>query len=106
MFGDTLLTEVERQRKYLNKLPKDYKYPLFNAREALEFQRKSGYRDTASASREIVDNAIEAHASRVDIVFDAPKDGKNLVKSVLHSMNVSNSTVAPITTKRPRLSPK
>ena len=29
--ADRLLTEVERQQKYLAKLPKDYKFPLFNA---------------------------------------------------------------------------
>lgn len=71
--SDRLLTEVERQQKYLSKLPDDYPFPLFNAAQALESQRRSGYRNTASAAREIVDNAIEARATRIDICFERPK---------------------------------
>ena len=67
-----LLTEIERQQKYLDELPTNFTYPLFNSRKALESQRKSGYRNTASAAREIVDNAIEAHAGKVHIIFDTP----------------------------------
>lgn len=70
---DRLLTEIERQQKYLAKLPDDFSYPLFNAAQALESQRRSGYRNTASAAREIVDNAIEAQAKRIDICFARPK---------------------------------
>src|SRR5262249_52403440 len=73
---DRLLTEVERQQKYLARLPDKYTYPLFNARQALESQRRSGYRSTASAAREIVDNALEAGAKRVDIIFERPKQLK------------------------------
>ncbi len=74
--SDRLLTEVERQRKYLARLPDDFKFPLFNASQALESQRRSGYRNTAAAAREIVDNAMEAGASRVDICFARPKQLK------------------------------
>lgn len=70
--NDRLLTEVERQAKYLAKLPEDFSFPLFNAAQALESQRRSGYRNTAAAAREIVDNAIEAKATRVDICFERP----------------------------------
>jgi hypothetical protein len=70
---DRLLTEVERQEKYLAKLPANYNFPLFNAAQALESQRRSGYRNTASAAREIVDNAIEAGATRIDVCFERPK---------------------------------
>ena len=66
MSQDTrLLTELERQKKYTDKLGDDFQYPLFNSQRALESQRRSGYRNSASAGREIVDNAIEAGASRV-----------------------------------------
>ena len=65
--GDALLSELERQEKYLAQLPENYEFPLFNARQAVESQRRRGY-DTAAASREIVDNATEAGASRVDVV--------------------------------------
>jgi Histidine kinase-, DNA gyrase B-, and HSP90-like ATPase len=73
MSEDRLLTEIERQQKYLDRLPDDFEFPLFNARQALESQRRSGYRSTAAAAREIVDNAIEAGAKRIDIVFNRPK---------------------------------
>lgn len=74
--SDRLLTEIERQAKYLAKLPKDFAFPLFNAAQALESQRRSGYRNTAAAAREIVDNAIEAGATNVHICFERPKQLK------------------------------
>jgi hypothetical protein len=70
--NDHLLTEVERQEKYLSRLPEDFSFPLFNAAQALESQRRSGYRNTASAAREIIDNAIEAKATRIDVCFERP----------------------------------
>ena len=84
MVSDALLSELERQEKYLAQLPEDYEFPLFNARQAVESQRRSGYKDTAAASREVVDNAIEACATRVDVVFDTvkTKNGKRLVSAV------------------------
>lgn len=74
--ADRLLTEVERQQKYLDRLPDNYSFPLFNAAQALESQRRSGYRNTASAAREIVDNAMEAGATRIDVCFQRPKQLK------------------------------
>jgi hypothetical protein len=55
-----LLMEIERQRAVLAELPKDYESPLFDSRQAVELQRKSGYKNTASGAREIIDNAFEA----------------------------------------------
>jgi len=72
---DRLLSEVDRQQKYLSKLPADFSFPLFNARVALESQRASGYRNTAAASREIVDNAFEAGADWVHVVFESLRSG-------------------------------
>lgn len=66
----TYASEVDRQQAYLNKLPNDYQYPLFNSKQALMSQRNNGYRNTATAAREIVDNAIEAGATRIDVVLD------------------------------------
>ena len=63
MEADRLLTELERQEKYLARLPKGFKFPLFNSKQAMESQRRNGYRNTAAAAREIVDNAIEAGAN-------------------------------------------
>lgn len=68
-----LQAELLRQQKYLRRLPSNYKYPLFNSRQAAESQRRSGYRNTAAAAREIVDNAIEAGATKVHVVFDTPR---------------------------------
>lgn len=69
---DRFLTEVERQRKYLNKLPKNFEFPLFNSKQALESQRRNGYRNSAAAAREIIDNAIEAGADSIHVVFERP----------------------------------
>jgi hypothetical protein len=74
--SDRLLTEVERQQKYLDRLPDNYAFPLFNASQALESQRRSGYRNSAAAAREIVDNAMEAGATRIDVCFERPKQLK------------------------------
>lgn len=84
MVSDRLLSEIERQQKYLARLPKDFSFPLFNSQQALESQRRNGYRDTAAAAREIVDNAMEAGAKRIDVVFDYNKSskGKALVSSI------------------------
>lgn len=81
---DRMLTEIERQQKYLDALPSDFDFPLFNSRRALESQRNNGYRTTAAAAREIVDNAIEAGASRMHVVFETTReDGeKAQVRSV------------------------
>jgi hypothetical protein len=65
-----LLSEVERQDRYLAELPAKYNFPLFDGRLAVESQRKSGYKDTARAAREIVDNAVEAGAKNVRILLD------------------------------------
>lgn len=73
---DRLLTEIERQEKYLSELPEHYEFPLFNSARAVESQRQSGYRTTASAAREIVDNAMEAGAKRVHVIFDYPVERK------------------------------
>lgn len=84
MTSDRLLTEIERQEKYLSELPDNFEFPLFNSKHALESQRKNGYRDSASAAREIVDNSIEAGAQRIDIIFEHSKSehGKDLVTSI------------------------
>jgi histidine kinase/DNA gyrase B/HSP90-like ATPase len=80
--SNRLLGEIERQKKYLARLPDNFQYPLFNARQALESQRRNGYRNTAAAAREIVDNSLEAGANRIDVVFNKSTKGKEIVKSV------------------------
>lgn len=71
--------EVKRQAKYLERLPKNYQFPLFNTMQALQSQRQNGYRNTAAAAREIVDNAIEAGANNIDVLLCRP-DQRHLAK--------------------------
>lgn len=73
MASDRLLTEIERQKKYLSELPEDFGYPLFNVARAVESQRASGYRTTAAAAREILDNGLEAGARNLHVVLDADR---------------------------------
>lgn len=61
--------ELERQQRVLDELPDSYPYPLFAARPALESARDSGYRSTASAARELIDNGLEAGADHIWVVF-------------------------------------
>lgn len=68
--------EIARQEKHLAELPGNFDFPLFNSKHAIESQRRSGYRNTSAAAREIVDNAIEAKASQIDVFFDQVKRGK------------------------------
>ncbi len=70
----SLLSEVERQQYYLGRLPDKYDFPLFSGRQAVESQRKSGYKTTARAAREVIDNAIEAGADNVWVALDRVPD--------------------------------
>lgn len=67
---ERMLTELQRQDEYIRELPQDFQFPLFSGRQAVESQRKSGYKTTAHAAREIVDNAIEAGASNIWIALN------------------------------------
>jgi hypothetical protein len=67
---DHLLTELERQKKYLSHLPKNFQFLIFNARTALESQHESGYKHTAAAGREIIDNDYESGADEVNVVLE------------------------------------
>src|ERR1035441_2511800 len=83
MSKDELLNELERQQKYLAELPADFTYPLFNTKRALDSQRQNGYRNTAVAAREVVDNSFEAKASKVHVIFDtAVNTTRPIVSSV------------------------
>src|SRR5713101_6069010 len=71
-----ILTELQRQEAALAELPKDYQFPLFDGRQAIESQRKSGYKNTARAAREIIDNGFEAGAKNVWVVFKRPAESE------------------------------
>jgi hypothetical protein len=67
-------TEIQRQQKVIDGLGDDYVFPLFNGRQAIESQRKSGYKNTSRAAREIIDNSFEAGAKNVWIAFQRAGD--------------------------------
>ncbi|MGD0940538.1 MAG: hypothetical protein ABR905_12590 [Terracidiphilus sp.] len=73
MQKDNLLNELKRQEKYLAEIPADFTFPLFNTKRALDFQRQNGYRNTAVAAREIVDNSFEAQASKARVIFETTR---------------------------------
>jgi len=66
------LSETERQDSAISSLPDDFQFPLFNGRHALESQRKSGYKNSARAAREIIDNTYEAGAKNIWVIFRRP----------------------------------
>src|SRR4051794_10897667 len=83
MFGGGPLSEIERQHKYVDPLPDNFQFPLFNAKYAIESQRASGYRNTAAAMRELVDNSVEAGADEVHVVLETDRSsGMKLVTGV------------------------
>src|SRR5438128_1325032 len=108
MSTDQLLNEIERQQKYLDALPEDFRFPLFNTKRAVESQRQNGYRNTAAAAREIVDNAFEAGATKVHIITD---ERQNNTRKVVSSVAFIDSAVVfchcwrPCDTLRPSPTP-
>jgi Histidine kinase-, DNA gyrase B-, and HSP90-like ATPase len=71
---ERLLTELERADLYLSDLPENYDFPLFSGKQAVESQRRSAYKSTARAARELVDNAYEAGAKNIWITFQRPAE--------------------------------
>jgi hypothetical protein len=62
--------DLERQRKFVKELnERGFSYPLIAAEAFVRGMRDSGYKSTATALDEFVDNAIQAQADRVDIVM-------------------------------------
>lgn len=82
------LSEIERQEYYTGLLDDEtYQYPLFSGKQAVLSQRRSGYRTTAKAAREIIDNALEAGAKNVWMIFERPvarakNERKNAVSAI------------------------
>ena len=69
------LSEIERQNYYTDQLDDEtYEYPLFSGKQAVLSQRRSGYRTSAKVAREIIDNALEAGAKSIWMIFDRPDD--------------------------------
>ena len=66
----TFDADLKAQRNYVNDLrTKGFNYTLVAAEAFVRGMRDSGYRSTATALDDIIDNAIEALAERIDIVL-------------------------------------
>ncbi len=69
------LSELDRQQYYTDQLDDEtYEYPLFSGKQAVLSQRRSGYRTSTKAAREIIDNALEAGAKNIWVIFDRPEE--------------------------------
>jgi hypothetical protein len=62
---------LKRQDEYVESLNKKGKKPfsLIDPRAFVKSMRKSGYKSTATAIDDLLDNSIEALASRIDIIY-------------------------------------
>ena len=75
--------DLQRETVY-KQIQKDpnYAYALFNGKVAIESQRKSNYKTTARAGREIIDNAIEAGGSGTNIYVLIEKWGDEAPRGI------------------------
>ncbi|HEY3130688.1 MAG TPA: ATP-binding protein, partial [Acidobacteriota bacterium] len=72
-------TEYERQHKYVEELKRkgEASFSLVATETFVEGMRDSGYKSTGTAIDEFVDNAIQAQAQRVDIVYTVENPDAN-----------------------------
>lgn len=62
--------DLEEQRRFVKELnERGFSYPLIAAEAFVRGMRDSGYKSTATALDEFVDNAIQAQADQVDVVM-------------------------------------
>jgi hypothetical protein len=73
--NSTLDTDLNLQHKYVERLKQggDKSFALIAADAFVRGMRDSGYRSSATAIDEFVDNAIQAQATRVDVVYETQK---------------------------------
>src|SRR5438045_4106081 len=62
--------DLQRQRDYVKRVQRTgAKYPLVAAESFVRGMRDSGYKSTATAIDELIDNGIQAQATKVDVVM-------------------------------------
>ena len=73
--GSTYVSEdLESQRRYVSELEKrGDDFPLVAAESFVRGMRDSGYKSTATALNEFIDNSIQAQADQIDIVVGYPQ---------------------------------
>jgi hypothetical protein len=71
-------TEIERQHRYVESLKAKgaASFSLVATEAFVQGMRDSGYRSTATAIDEFIDNSIQAQASRIDILYELEKQQK------------------------------
>lgn len=82
--GD-LTSDLDRQHKYVEQLQKrgERGFALVAADAFVRGMRDSGYKTTATAIDEFIDNAIQAQATRIDVVYTTDKqDGKQVISNI------------------------
>src|SRR5439155_2706052 len=69
---DTLMSDLDAQHSYVEGLKKtgDKGFQLIATSAFVEGMRDSGYKSTATATDEFIDNGYQAQATRVDIVYE------------------------------------
>jgi hypothetical protein len=82
----TLDTDLDLQHKYVERLKQggDKSFALIAADAFVRGMRDSGYKSTATAIDEFMDNAIQAQATRVDVVYTVQKakGGQSEISSI------------------------
>ena len=70
-------TELEKQNEYAKELTDSgYNFELVVGNAFVRGMRDIGYKHTGTAMDEIIDNAIEANAKNINVVFKHPSKGK------------------------------
>jgi hypothetical protein len=73
--------DLQLQRDYVKRLKaQGFKFPLIAAESFVRGMRDSGYRSTATAINELIDNAIQAQATRVDVLLAYEPTNKSFKK--------------------------
>jgi len=73
--------DLQQQHQYVEKIHQEgFSFPLIAAEAFVRGMRESGYKSTATALNELIDNAIQAQASRVDIVLGYHAANKSKAK--------------------------
>lgn len=68
--GSFTSEDLQHQREYVQTLEdRGFSYPLIAAESFVRGMRESGYKSTATAINELIDNAIQAQARKVDIIL-------------------------------------
>lgn len=76
---------LKRQDDYINDLEKKGKksLSLIDPKAFVKSMRKSGYKSTATAIDDLIDNSIEALASRIDIIYTVDSiKGKKVINNI------------------------